>query len=303
MSDAEIFEIHRQTLFGLAYRMLGSASEAEDVVQDAFLRFMAAPQDEIRSHRAYLSTVVTRLCLDRLKAARVTREHYLGPWLPEPLIITDEMTEPQHAAEQLESITLAFLVLLEVLTPQERAVFLLREVFAYEYAEIAEVLQLSLANCRQLFHRAKERIAGQRSRFHPVSEHHRQLVMRFLAATQQGNMQALTQLLAQDITLWADGGEQAQAPRKPVHGRVAVVKVLRAFKIHASIAVGDEVDALDSTITTVNGELASLAWLHGRLDTIMIISIADRQISALRLIRNPEKLDYIRRQLLECAPG
>src|SRR5262249_18443918 len=152
VTDAETFQSYRPLLFSIAYRMLSSASEADDVLQDAYLRFAATPREPIRSVKAYLSTIVTRLCLDRLKAARSVREQYLGPWLPEPILTVEGGLDMQRAAERHESITLAFLVLLEALTPQERAVFLLREVFEYEYSEIAEMLGLSAGNCRQLFH-------------------------------------------------------------------------------------------------------------------------------------------------------
>ena len=172
MTDTEAFQSYRPLLFSIAYRMLGSASEADDVLQDAYLRFAGAQssgeEPRVRSLKAYLSTIVTRLCLDRLKAARSVREQYLGPWLPEPVLTQED--DPQRDAELHESITMAFLVLREALTPQERAVFLLREVFEYEYAEIAEMLGVSPANCRQLFHRAKERVAGVLTATRPLSD-------------------------------------------------------------------------------------------------------------------------------------
>lgn len=164
--DTAAFEAHRGLLFSIAYRMLGSASEAEDVVQDAYLRYAASAPPDVRSLRAWLGTVVTRLCLDRLKSAHAQREHYVGPWLPEPVVHVDREPSLARAVEQRESTTLAFLVLLESLTPQERAVFVLREAFDYEYDEIGEMLELSPANCRQLFHRAKVRLRENRPRFH-----------------------------------------------------------------------------------------------------------------------------------------
>lgn len=160
--DVRLFEAHRGLLFSIAYRMLGSATEAEDVVQDAWLRYAGAPPQVLRSPRAWLGTIVTRLCLDRLKAARTTREQYVGPWLPEPMLDADREPSLARAVERRESVTLAFLVLLESLTPQERAVFLLREVFDFEYRDIAESLDLGPANCRQIFHRAKARLTEHR---------------------------------------------------------------------------------------------------------------------------------------------
>src|SRR5712671_7981187 len=161
MTDVDLFETHRPALFAVAYRMLGSATDADDVVQDAWLRFAAARPSDLRSPKGYLTTIVTRLCLDRLKSARATREEYVGTWLPEP-VATDARRGPEGSLALAESVTLAFMVLLETLSPEERAVFLLREVFDYEYDEIAAMLDTTPTNCRQLFHRAKTRIAERR---------------------------------------------------------------------------------------------------------------------------------------------
>lgn len=297
MIDATIFETHRPALFALAYRMLGSASEAEDVLQDAFLRIYAAPRGDIRTPGAYLRRIVTRVCLDRLKAARARREQYPGPWLPEPLLTAPASADPQAAAEQHESITLAFLVLLETLTPQERAVLLLREVFGYDFAEIAAILQLSSANCRQVLHRARAHLADHRPRFHVATAQHHALVARFLAATQQGNVDALAQVLAEDVTLWADGGGKQPAPRRPVLGRTAVAHVLVSFAARIADTLGDARDSLRTTVARVNAELALLVWTQQRLDSVIVFTIVGEQIITLRLIRNPEKLRYIAGQL------
>jgi RNA polymerase sigma-70 factor, ECF subfamily len=301
MTDAENFQAYRPLLFSIAYRMLGSASEADDVLQDAYLRYAGAqsrgeaPPSQIRSLKAYLSTIVTRLCLDRLKAARAVREQYLGPWLPEPVLTMDD--DPQGDAERHESITLAFLVLLEALTPQERAVFLLREVFEYEYAEIAEMLGLSVANCRQLFHRAKERVAEGRPRFRPAPERQRQLVERFLAATQRGDMQALTSMLARDAIFTADGGGKVPSARRPVHGRDAVAKIVVGLARNAERALHIALADLRFDITEVNGEPALLLWVREHLETVFVYSIVDEQVAAIRALRNPDKLAYILGQL------
>jgi RNA polymerase sigma-70 factor (ECF subfamily) len=297
VTDAETFQSYRPLLFAIAYRMLGSASEAEDVLQDAYLRFAGVPREPIRSLKSYLSTIVTRLCLDRLKAARSVREQYLGPWLPEPILTVDADADMQRAAERHESITLAFLVLLEALTAQERAVFLLREVFEYEYGEIAEMLGLSAANCRQLFHRARERIAEGRPRFHPAPERQQQLVERFLAATERGDVQALTSMLAQDVTFTADGGGKVSSARRPVHGRDAVARLLIGLiqkGLHALQAMQQEPRFEHRE---VNGEPALLLWVQERLETIFVYSVEAGQFTSICALRNPDKLAYIQRQL------
>jgi RNA polymerase sigma-70 factor (ECF subfamily) len=296
MTDTEAFQAYRPLLFSIAYRMLGSASEADDVLQDAYLRYAGAqsrgeaPPSQVRSLKAYLSTIVTRLCLDRLKAARTVREQYLGPWLPEPVLTQDD--DPQGDVERHESITLAFLVLLEALTPQERAVFLLREVFEYEYDEIAEMLGLSAANCRQLFHRARQHVAEGRPRFRPAPERQRQLVERFLAATQRGDMQGLTSMLAHDVTFTADGGGKVPSARQPVHGRDAVARLLiglvRSVERALQIAFAD----LRFDLAEVNGEPAMLLWVQDRLETIFVYSLVDDQVTAILALRNPDKLAY-----------
>src|SRR5499427_3425835 len=163
MTELDLFQAHRSALFGVAYRMLGSATDAEDVLQDAWLRFSSAGPTNLRSAKAYLTTIVTRLCLDRLKSARATREEYIGPWLPEP-VLTSELIGPDTVLQRAESVTLAFLVLLEKLSPEERAVFLLKDIFGYDHAEVAEMLDMSIENSRQLLHRAKARLTADRPR-------------------------------------------------------------------------------------------------------------------------------------------
>jgi RNA polymerase sigma-70 factor, ECF subfamily len=297
MTHAINFESQRPALFGLAYRMLGSASEAEDVLQDAFLRVHTAARGDIRKPEAYLRTIVTRLCLDRLKAARTSREQYPGPWLPEPLLTAPPSADPQHTAEQHESITQAFLVLLEALTPQERAVLLLRDVFGYDYTEIAEILQLQPANCRQVLHRARAHLVAHRPRFEVATEQHHTLVARFLAATERGDVEALTQVLADDVTLWSDGGGKMPAPRKPVVGKARVASVLLFFATRIADQLGDARDTMRATVAYVNAEPAILVWVGQQLDSVMVCELAEERIANLRLIRNPEKLRYIASQL------
>ena len=200
------FQQHRPLLFSIAYRMLGSVTDAEDILQDAYLRFQSAPLTAIESPKAYLSTIVTRLCLNHLTSARAQREMYVGPWLPEPILGTDqpELGNPEAQADRNESVSMAFLVLLERLTPAERAVFLLREVFEYEYDEIAGMLEKSEGACRQLFSRAKDRITANRRRFQVSPEEHRRLLEEFMRAAVNGDLHNLTNLLAEDATIWAD---------------------------------------------------------------------------------------------------
>jgi len=204
----ETFESNRPYLFAIAYRMLGSAMDAEDMVQETYIRYQKAQPENLHSLKAYLTTILTRLCIDQLDLAFRKRELYVGPWLPEP-ILTEEVPEgvnPEKKVEREESISLAFLVLLEKLQPFERAVFLLREVFEYEFAEIAEMLEKSEAACRRSFSRAKQHLVDSRPRFAPAPEAHRQLLNSFLTAVQGGEMTPLTELLSEDVTVWVDGG-------------------------------------------------------------------------------------------------
>jgi RNA polymerase sigma-70 factor (ECF subfamily) len=292
MTDTSAFDEHRPLLFSIAYRMLGSASDAEDIVQDAWLRYQAATN--IRSPRAYAATVVTRLCLDRLKSARATREEYVGPWLPEPLLTTEE--GPDVTLQRSESVTLAFLVLLEALSPEERAVFLLREVFDYQHREIAEMLGLSEANCRQLFHRAKTRLARDRPSVPDVSADRLAVAARFGDAMKAGDAAAFTALLAQDVGLWADGGGRVAASRRPLVGRAEVLNFL--VGLHRVAVTTGEYRRASLDVAEVNGEPAMLVRISERLDSVYVMSVEDGTISTIRVVRNPDKLRYIGRQLV-----
>jgi RNA polymerase sigma-70 factor (ECF subfamily) len=298
MAYDEVFQDYRPELFGIAYRMLGSASEAEDVLQDAYLRYAAAPPEALHSPRGYFRTIVTRLCLDRLKAARTTREQYIGPWLPEPVLTVDD-ADIQQAVEMHESITVAFLVLLERLTPQERAVFLLHEVFDYEHAEIAEIVGLSVANSRQILRRAKERIAEGKPRFQPSPRQQKEMVERFAAAVQSGELAKLTDLLAQDIAFHSDGGGKVAAARKPLLGVAAVMKMLRSISLTARQLEEASPGTTRALITDVNGQPALLAFAGERLETVFVLGIDANKIAAIWAIRNPDKLAYIRNQLFK----
>ena len=295
MTEVDLFQAHRPALFAVAYRMLGSATDAEDVVQDAWLRYASARPSDLRSVKAYLTTIVTRLCLDRLKSARVTREEYVGTWLPEP-VATGDRSEPERSLALAESVTLAFMVLLETLSPEERAVFLLREVFDYEYAEIGEMLDTTPANCRQLFHRAKGRIAERKPRFRATVDEKRPLVERFVSAFRDGSEEELTRVLAADVGFWSDGGGKVSAARRPIFGREHVVALLLGIRRTAP-ATGVPLESVTLDLVEVNGEPAIVMRASGRLEAVYVPTVEDDTITALRVVRNPDKLVYIERQL------
>jgi len=281
------FETYRPMMFSIAYRMLGSVTEAEDMLQNAYLRYRQMPAGSIASPKAFLSTVVTRLCLNHLQAARVQRESYLGPWLPEPLLTEDDPGSPTSQAEMLESISMAFLVLLERLTPVERAVFLLREVFDYPYTDIAEIVGKDEVSCRQIFSRAKKFIAAQRPRFTSSTEHHDQLMQQFLEAVEEGDLDGLTQLLASDVTLWTDGGGKVRgAATRSLHGQEAVARFVIASQRFIQTMFTTE-------ITEVNGEPAILLRVDGHPFSVVSVTIAQQHIVEIRVIAAPEKLRHL----------
>ncbi len=248
--------------------------DAEDVVQEAYLRWQRAP--EVRSPRAYLSAVVTRLCIDQLRSARTQREQYVGPWLPEPL--------PTEPAPIDESLSMAFLVLLESLNPTERAVFLLREVFDYDYGEISYLVDKSEYNCRQIAHRARRSVAARRPRFESSPEQEERLMGSFLAACFGGDMEGLLALLSEDVTLWSDGGGKTRAALNPIHG---ADKVARFFSgILRKAPPGFVVRR-----ASVNGRPGLIGYFEdGRPHSVTTFDIAKGSIRAIRLVVNPEKL-------------
>jgi RNA polymerase sigma-70 factor (ECF subfamily) len=296
MADLQFFQAARPRLFSIAYRMLGSASDAEDVLQDAWVKFNTADPNDLRSPQAFAATIVTRLCLDRLKSARAKREEYVGPWLPEPLL-TDGHETPEVLAERSESVTLAFLVLLESLSAEERAVFLLKEVFEYEHGEIADMLGTTTANSRQLLHRAKAKVRSEHRGFETTHapEVHRQLATRFAEAFQSGDASTLTELLAADVSFVADGGGKVAAARRPLAGRDEVLKFL--VGLHRTAQATGLAASLTGQVTEVNAEPALVVRLGGRLNGVFVLSITDDAISGIRVIRNPDKLGFLDRQL------
>jgi RNA polymerase sigma-70 factor (ECF subfamily) len=286
MNMVESFESYRSYLFAIAYRMLGSAMDAEDMVQETYLRYQATPPETIISLKAFLTTIITRLCMDQLQLARRKRELYVGPWLPEPILTatTSESGDPEKRVETEESISLAFLALLEQLQPFERAVFLLREVFEYEFAEIADVLGKSEAACRRSFSRAKKHLAEHRPRFPPSPQTHRQMLTSYLKAVQTGEMTTLTELLAEEVTLWADGGGKIkQAALRPISGRDAVAR----FSLGTVRFLPENYRV---ELEEVNGEPAVIFRTGDRALLVMNIEVEAERIQAVRLIANPEKL-------------
>jgi RNA polymerase sigma-70 factor, ECF subfamily len=285
----ETFETYRRSLFSLAYRMLGSAMDAEDLVQETYLRYQATPPEAIHSLRAYLTTILTRLCLDNLQQARRKREVYVGPWLPEP-ILTEEApdeTNPEKRVEIEESISLAFLILLEQLQPFERAVFLLREVFAYSFAEIASMLENSEAACRRSFSRARQHLIEGRPRFKPVPETHRQLLTSFQAAVESGDITTLTDLLSENVTLWTDGGGKTRkALLRPICGREKVARMsLASNRIRPQNA--------QIELREVNGQPSLIARVDGQAWSCLSIEVEHEQIQAIRIMINPDKLTRV----------
>lgn len=292
--EQSIFDTDRPLLFSIAYRMLGSASEAQDVLQDAWLRYSHADASTIRSPRAFATTIVTRLCLDRLKSARATREEYIGPWLPEPLL-TSAAAGPDVILQRTESVTLAFLVLLERLSPEERAVFLLKEVFEYDHSEVADMLGMSPENSRQLLHRAKARLAEGRPRLSGTAESRRTVAERFTRAFAQGDATALAALLARDVGMWSDGGGKASAARRPLLGRDEVLNFL--VGLHRTAEKAGLIDSVSLRIDEVNVEPALIIRVGSRLESVFVFTVEGDSISAIRVVRNPDKLAHIVRQL------
>ncbi|RPJ24761.1 MAG: RNA polymerase sigma-70 factor [Chloroflexi bacterium] len=284
-NDLQKFETQRALMFSIAYRMLGSVAEAEDILQEAFLRYQNTSRAEIVSTKAFLSAVVTRLCINRLTSAQNQRETYLGPWLPEPILtMPAESADAVQRLELHESLSMAFLILLEQLTPFERAVFLLRQVFDYEYQEIAEVIGRDEGACRQLFSRAKKHIAENRPRFKPNPEAQREMLERFIAAVRAGEVEGLLQLLSADVRLWIDGGGKARgAALEPLHGREAVARFVIAAP---RLAMGP----LEPHIVMVNGEPALLLRTEGQARFVVMISVDQTNVSEIRIMGNPDKL-------------
>ena len=288
----EQFEEHRAYLFALAYRMMGTVSDAEDVVQDAFLRVQEKARQAsaliVEKPRAYLTTIVTRLCLNRLGAASTQREQYLGPWLPEPLLTAEQSdtADPLQHATMLDSISIALLVILETLSPAERAVFLLHDVFDYKHKEIAEILEKSDAACRQLYRRAKAHIAANRPRFDSDPAHHEQLLQGFIDVVDTGEIDAFLRLLADDVTLVPDGGGERGAAIRVLRGRDAVVKFIVGVQNIAPPDLGYE-------FITLNGQRALLARTVDGRPYFALFVYAQQGMANLLYVIAGQKLQHL----------
>ncbi len=278
------FTAVRPQLFSVAYRMLGSVVDAEDLVQEAYLRWQEASDVDVRSPRAYLTTIVTRLAIDQLRSARVQREAYVGPWLPEPLV-TEFTPDPSGSVELAESLSMAFLVLLERLSPTERAVFLLHEVFDFEYPEIARIVDKGEANCRQIFARAKKRVGTPEARFHASPEQADRLLQRFTRATEAGDMDGLLAVLAEDITLWPDGGGKAPgAALHALHGADPVARFVLAFA-RRFVQPGRVLWRSE-----INGQPGFISYVSGRPVAALVFDVRGDRIRTIYAIGNPDKL-------------
>jgi len=285
-SPLTMFNEHRSLLFSIAYRMLGTVADAEDIVQDAFIRWQQASHDEIRSPKAFLVTIVSRLCINHLQTARVQREEYVGQWLPEPMV-TDPASDPESALWTDESLSMAFLVLLERLTPIERAVFLLREVFDFDYAEISAALGRSEANCRQILRRAKEHVRVARPRFRASVRDQSDLLPRFVQATTKGDLDGLVALLASDVVLHTDGGGKARALPNLIHGATRVARAIiggmRKFAPQRYVL----------RMLEINGEPGFVSYVNGQSASALVLQAADDHIQEIYVITNPAKLVHL----------
>lgn len=291
MRVAETYEDLRPLLFSIAYRMLGSVAEAEDVVQEAFLRYhrtLGAQDAEIESPKAYLSAVTTRLAIDHLRSARVRRETYVGEWLPEPLPTGEDAPDAARQLEEADSLSMAFLLLLERLTPVERAVFLLHDVFDYGYDEVAEIVGRSEANCRQLAVRARRHIDEHRPRFEASRLERERLASRFFHAVEDGDMNGLVELLAADVVVYGDGGGTSPSWRRPIFGRDRVLRLL--------LGLGRHWRDLGVTIrrTEINGQPGALFLdPSGGLINVLTLDVADGVVQTVRSVINPDKLGHL----------
>jgi RNA polymerase sigma-70 factor (ECF subfamily) len=286
-SRLETFNHYRPLLFSIAYRMLGSVADAEDAVQDTFIRWQQASLDNLESPRAFLVTIVSRLCINQLQSARAQREHYVGQWLPEP-IMTEQPSTPLETMHIDESVSMAFLVMLERLTALERAVFLLREVFDYEYREIANILEQSETNCRQILHRARRHVGLERPRFSAEQPKHKGILQQFFAATESGDLSGLIKLLADDVVLHSDGGGKAPAVPNVVSGADRVARgAVGAFQKLIP-------KNLIRQLAEINGAPAMISYYpNGQPFSVVVLEVRDEKISTIFVITNPDKLSHL----------
>lgn len=284
MDKAAVFAQHRGLLFSIAYHMLGTAMDAEDMVQEAYLRWQAA--EGVTAPKAYLSAIITNLCINQLQLARSQREEYFGPWLPEPLLV-DHSADPQDASALAETLSLAFLVVLEQCSPPERAAFLLRQLLDYDYAEIAAILGRSEAACRQLVSRAKSRVRAQRPlSTRPNSSEHSAMLAQFLQAINNADAPQLLQLLAQDSTLISDGGGRASSAIYPLLGPETISRFL------LGLAKKSPAD-FRAQVLPINGQPNLVGYVAREPVFVLVLDVADSAIRNIYIVRNPDKLRKI----------
>ncbi len=294
---AELFQEHRALLFAVAYRMLGSADDAQDVIQEAFVSLNQSP-DSLRDPRAFLVAVVTRRSIDLLRRLARAREEYVGPWLPEP-VLANPKVDPALLFEGEETLSMAFLLVLERLSPPERAVLLLRDVFDFDYAEVSSMLGLTVSGCRKLNERARKRVRAERKRTELSKERQRELLEGFLSACHGRNIPALLTLLQEDVIAWNDGGGRVAAAINPICGSDRVVRFfLGLIRKYERAGARTQVRLVD-----INGEPAFLFLVNGRLDSVTVLEYGEQRITGVLSVRNPDKLRYVNRQLSAASKG
>jgi RNA polymerase sigma-70 factor, ECF subfamily len=282
MNLLDDFNHYRPLLFSIAYRMLGTVSDAEDMVQETFLRWQQTASETVRSTKTYLTCIITRLCIDHMRSARVQREQYVGTWLPEPML-TRSSNNSTDVMELADSLSLAFLAILERLSPIERAVFLLHNIFEYDYDEIGQMVGKSSTNCRQILRRAKQHLAAERPRFPVSHQQQEQITAHFLEASTKGDLQGLLALLAKDVTFWSDGGGKVVAALKPLHGAMKVARFLLAVQCKW-------LSSARSDLTEMNGQPGIIIHVGSEIHCAIAFEIVDGYIQSIYSVRNPEKL-------------
>lgn len=282
----EVFKKHRARLFGIAYRMLGTHAEAEDIVQESYIKWHEANENEIENAEAWLVTIATRLSIDRLRKASRERETYIGPWLPEPIIASDALS-PQEELELASNLSMAFMVLLERLSPVERAAFLLHDIFDCAYADVARIVGKTETASRQLIHRARERVRTDKPRFEADENEREKLIKKFSDASKTGDEKALLALFADDVSMTSDGGGKVTAARKIVRGKAKLAHALAMF--------GEKYgESFTHRLATINGELGLLTFIDGKIYGATVFEFSENgKISAMYRVMNPDKLNKI----------
>jgi RNA polymerase sigma-70 factor (ECF subfamily) len=287
----QVFEQYRPMLFSIAYRMMGTVSDAEDMLQETFLRWHQSKNKRIRSPKSYLTTILTHLCLDQLRSARKRKEEYVGPWLPEPIVDLDDSD-----IRIAETLSMGFLLLLETLSPAERAVFLLREVFEFEYSEIAKILKKTDENCRQMLTRARKKISEGKPRFEPSEQEQERLMKEFSYASATGDLQNLLKILSEDAILISDGGGKVAAALNPIYGREKVSRFI--FGIMPKLP-----PEIQTSLGIVNGTRAWINYIGKEPHSVVIPEFSEGRIRSIYIVSNPEKLQHLRKSNAGILPA